>query len=187
MGLLVKSKTKVLIGTLIVPVFLSISPANAYSNTEVSEALAYSGCTYGLVLNPNQFGINQNIDSILNLGLMYYLDGQGDGLESWNLNSKGQVGYDHVFESWATAGALSSKWRSLEPTLNKGLATGAKKWSSGATLGVSKNAAKSAAGSKLTALCRIAQISVESKSKKSKLTVRQYVIKVSGQYLPQLP
>ena len=163
------------------------TPANAYSNAETAEALAYSGCTYGLVLDPNQFGINQNVDSILNLGLMYYLDSQGDGLESWNLNTKGQVGYDHTFESWATAGALSSKWRSLEPTLNKGLAAGAKKWSSGATLGVSKNAAKSAAGSKLTALCRISQISIESKSKKSKLSVRQYVIKVSGQYLPQLP
>lgn len=166
---------------------LQIMPANAYTNRDISEALAYSGCTYGLVLDPNQFGVSQNVDSILNLGLMYFLDGQGDGKDSWNLNTKGQVGYDHVLESWATAGALNSTWRSLEPTLNKGLVTGAKKWSSGSTLGISKNAAKSVSGSKLTALCRIAQINVESKSKKSKLTVRQYVIRVTGQYLPQLP
>jgi hypothetical protein len=184
---LVKSRTKRLISTLIVLIFLSITPGNAYSNTEVAEALAYSGCTYGLLSDPNRFGMRKNVDANLGVGLMYWLDGQGTGLDSWNLTDKGRIGYEHLLESWATAGALNSKWRPLEAFFSKGLAAGEKKWSSGATLGFAKNAANATAGSKLTALCRIAQISIESKAKKSKLTVRQYVIKVSGQYLPQLP
>lgn len=164
-----------------------ITPANAYSNAEIAEALAYSGCTYGLLSDPNRFGMKQNVDANLGVGLMYWLEGQGTGLDSWNLTDKGRIGYEHLLESWATASTLNSKWRPLETFFSKGLAAGEKKWSSGASLGFAKNAANATAGSKLTALCRIAQISVESKSKKSKLSVRQYVIKVSGQYLAQLP
>jgi hypothetical protein len=172
---------------LFLSVFIQNTSAIAYSNSETAEALAYSGCTYGLLSDPNQFGMKKNVDANLSVGLMYWLDGQGTGLDSWNLTDKGRIGYEHLLESWATAGALNSKWRPLETYFSKGLAAGEKKWSSGATLGFAKNAANAIAGSKLTALCRIAQISIESKSKKSKLTVRQYVIKVSGQYLPQLP
>ena len=51
------------------------TPANAYSNGEIAEALAYSGCTYGLLSDPNRFGMKQNVDANLGVGLMYWLEG----------------------------------------------------------------------------------------------------------------
>lgn len=160
------------------------SGASASSNSDIAEALTYSGCTWGLALDPNQFGMTQNISSIVGLALMYRLEEQGEGLDSWTLTEKGRIGYQSVQESWATAGALSSKWSALSSTLERGLSAGQKKWNSGATLGVSKNSASAVSTPKLAALCRIAQIKVTTKASKAKKSISQYVISTTGKYRP---
>jgi hypothetical protein len=163
--------------------------AQASGNTEIAEALAYSGCTFGLGLDPKYFGMDQSVASAVYLGLVYRIVDEGESTDAIEKidTPKGRRGYDNLRQSWATAGLLSSKWKSLEPTYEKGLAAGLNKWKSGATLGAARNSAQSVAVSKLTAICRVAQISVTGKAKKSKMSLRQYIIKVSGQYLPPLP
>jgi len=173
----------------LVCLFIPTENAKAYGNSEIAEALAYSGCTFGLVLDVKQFGMQQTVDSDLNLGLSYRIIDEGESTDLIDKmdTPKGRTGYQHLLQSWATAGALSSKWKSLESTYEKGLLAGLKRWRGGATLGVSGDAANSAAVPKLTALCRIAEIAVTSKAKKAKMPLRQYIIKVSGKYLPPLP
>ncbi len=163
--------------------------ANADSNSDVAEALVYSGCTFGLVNNTQQFTMQQLVRSNLSLGLSYKIIDEGESTATLDQRdtTKGRIGYQHVLQSWATAGVLSSKWKSLEPSYDKGLLAGFKRWMGGATLGVSTNAAESTAGPKLTALCRVAEIAVTSKAKKAKTPLRQYIIKTSGSYLPPLP
>lgn len=133
--------------------------------------------------------MQQSVDSGLNLGLSYRIIDERESVAAIDkiYTPKGRTGYQHLLQSWATAGILSSKWRSLETTYEKGLLAGLKRWRTGGSLGVSGDAANSAAVPKLTALCRVAQIAVTSKAKKAKMPLRQYIIKVSGQYLPPLP
>jgi hypothetical protein len=121
--------------------------------------------------------------------MVYNIIDEGESTDTLdNMDTpKGRRGYENLRQSWATAGLLNSKWRSLESTYQKGLLAGLKKWKSGATLGFARNSAQSAAASKLTALCRVAEISVNAKAKKAKIPLRQYIIRVSGQYLPPLP
>ena len=163
--------------------------AKAYSNGEIAEALAYSGCTFGLALDTKPYGMGQIVASDIALGLSYKIIDEGESVDAIDKmdTPKGRIGYEHLRQSWATAGVLSSKWKGLESTYEKGLLAGLNRWKSGATLGVSGNAAKSAAVPKLTALCQVAEIAVVSKAKKTKMPIRQYIIKVSGQYLPPLP
>jgi hypothetical protein len=163
--------------------------SQAYGNSDIAEALTYSGCTFGLGLDPKEFGMDQSVASAIHLGLAYKIIDEGestDVIEKMD-TPKGRRGYENLRQSWATAGLLNSKWKSLETTYEKGLAAGLKKWKSGATLGVARNSAQSMAVSKLTALCRVAEISVTAKAKKSKIPLRQYIIKVSGEYLAPLP
>jgi len=169
--------------------FLQPIPATAFTKAEIAEAVAYSGCTWGLLLDGNKFGIEQSVNSNIGLGLTYRLIDEGlsvPGIENAD-TPKGRVGYSNLLQSWSTAGILSSRWKALEPTYEKGLQAGIKKWNTGSTLGVSKNSASAVALPKLTALCRIAEIGVTSKALKAKLSIRKYVIKVGGSYLPRLP
>jgi hypothetical protein len=174
---------------LVLALFLPPQAAQAYGNSEIAEALAYSGCTFGLALDVKQFGMQQSVDSGLNLGLSYrIIDGRESVAAIDKMDTpKGRTGYQHLLQSWATAGILSSKWKSLETTYEKGLLAGLNRWRTGGSFGVSGDAANSVAVPKLTALCRVAQIAVTSKAKKAKMPLRQYIIKVSGQYLPPLP
>jgi hypothetical protein len=162
--------------------------ANAFSNSDISEALTYSGCTFGLVLEPNQFGWEQTLRSNVGMGLQFRLIDEGlsvPGIEKID-TPEVRIGYNHLLQSWTTAGVLSSKWKSLETTYEKGLQAGIKKWNSGASLGISKNSARAIAVPKLTALCRVAEVGVKTKASKAKLTMRNYVIKVARGYLPPL-
>lgn len=163
--------------------------AKAFSNGDISEALVYSGCTAGMILDPKQFGMEQIVRSSVKLGLKYRLIDEGlsvPAIESAD-TPKGRAGYNHLLQGWATAGVLSSKWKPLESTFEKGLQAGIKKWNSGATLGVSSNSATAVSVSKLVGLCRVAEVNVIAKATKAKLSIRQYVVKVTGGYLPPLP
>lgn len=169
---------------------ISVTPsANAFSNGDIAEALTYSGCTFGLLLDSKQFGMEQSVRSDVRIGLNYRLIDEGLSVPAIEKidTPKGRKGYDHFLQSWSTAAVLSSRWKSLETTYEKGMQAGIKKWNSGATLGISSNAATAIAVPKLTALCRVAEISVTSKALKAKLTLRNYIIKVTGSYLPPLP
>jgi hypothetical protein len=159
--------------------------AVANSKSDTAEAFAYSGCAYGQLIPIGDLKIVVN--SGISVGLMYRLEDEGLALDSWPLTPTGRIGYEHLLESWTTAGALDSKWKALEAGYEKAMLSGIKKWKSGATLGVSSKAASAASLSKIYSLCRIAQIGVLEKAKKSKLNIRQYVIKAGGQYLPPLP
>jgi hypothetical protein len=170
---------------------LLVHPTNAkaFSNGDIAEALAYSGCTWGMILEPNQFGMEQSVRSSVRLGLNYRIIDEGLSVPAIEKSDtpKGRTGYNHLLQSWATAGILSSRWKSLESTYEKGMQAGIKKWNSGATLGFSNNSATAVSVSKLTGPCRVAEIGVKAKANKTKLTIRQYVIKVTGGYLPPLP
>lgn len=172
-----------------ISLILHPTKADAYVNADIAEAIAYSGCTGGLVLNPNQFGMNVTVNSLISLGLSYRIIDEGRATEviEQRDTTEGRSSHEHILQAWATAGALSSKWKALESTYEKGISVGIKRWISGATLGVSTRAAESTASPKLSALCRIAEIAVLSKSKKSKMPLRQYILKTSGNYLPALP
>lgn len=163
--------------------------AQAYGNSEIAQALAYSGCTFGLALDTKNFGMDQSVASAIYFGLAYRIIDEDESVEAIEKmdTPKGRRGYENLRQSWATAGLLNSKWKSLETTYEKGLTAGLKKWKSGATLGVAKNSAESMAASKLTAQCRVAEIAVTAKARKSNVPLRQYIIKVSGKYLPPLP
>jgi len=170
-------------------VFLSPVNASAASNGDIAEALTYSGCTWGLLLESSEFGMELNVKSDIAVGLSYRLMDEGlstPGIEKMN-TPKGRIGYDHLLQSWSTAGVLSSKWKPMESTYEKSMQAGIKKWKSGSTLGVSGNSAKAAGLPKLTALCRVAEIGVKTKALKAKLSTRNYVMKVTGSYLPPLP
>jgi hypothetical protein len=172
-------------------IFLCIQTekVNGYSNSEISEALAYSGCTFGLSNNTQQFTMQTLINSSLSIGLNYKIIDEGRSVDTIDKmdTPRGRAAYQHTLESWATAGVLNSKWKSLESTYEKGLLAGLKRWVGGANLGVSRRAAEATAGPKLTALCRVAEIAVTNKAKKAKMPLRQYIIKISGSYLPPLP
>jgi hypothetical protein len=174
---------------LVLAICLPSQAAQAYGNSEIAEALAYSGCTFGLALDEKQFGMDQSLASAMSLSLRYRIIDEGVSVASMQSmdTPKGRTGHQHLLQSWATAGILSTKWKSLEPAYEKGMMAGLKKWNSGATLGVAITSAGAASGSKLTALCRVAEIAVSSKAKKAKMPLRQYIIKVSGKYLPPLP
>ena len=181
--------SKRLFTLLILALCLPNQVAQASGDSEIAETLAYSGCTFGLALDPKGFGMDQSVASAIYLGLAYRIIDEGDStdvIEKMD-TPKGRRGYENLRQSWATAGLLNSKWKSLEITYEKGLTAGLRKWKSGATLGVSRNSAQSVAASKLTALCRVTEISVTAKAMKSKIPLRQYIIKVSGKYLPPLP
>ena len=142
-----------------------------------------------MVLDPKQFGMETMVSSVVSLGLKYRIIDEGVSVPSMEKSDtpKGRIGHSHVLQSWSTAGVLSSKWKPLESTFEKGIQSGIKKWNSGATLGVSSNSASAVSVSKLVGLCRVAEISVKAKASKAKLTIRQYVAKVTGGYLPPLP
>lgn len=178
-----------LFSLLVLALCLPNQVAQASGNSEIAEALAYSGCTFGLGLDPKEFGMDQSVASVIYLGLAYRIIDEGESTDTIEKmdTPKGRRAYENLRQSWATAGLLNSKWKSLETTYEKGLAAGLKKWKSGATLGVARNSAQSMAMSKLTALCRVTEISVTTRAKKSKIPLRQYIIKVSGEYLPPLP
>ena len=163
--------------------------ANAFSNGDIAEALTYSGCTFGMALDSNKSSWEQNVAINVQIGLNYRLIDEGLSVPAIVKidTPKGRIGYNHLLQSWTTAGVLSSKWKSLETTYEKGIQAGIKKWNSGSTLGVSNNSAAAIAVPKLTALCRVAEVGVKTKASKAKLTIRRYVIKVAGSYLPPLP
>lgn len=163
--------------------------AKAFSNRDIAEALAYSGCTWGMILDPNQFGMEQSVRSTVTIGLKYRIIDEGLGIPSIEKSDtpKGRIGYNHLLQSWSTAGVLSSRWKPLESAFEKGLQAGIKKWNSGATLGVSNNSAVAVSVSKLVGLCRVTEVNVGAKATKAKLTIRQYVVKITKGYLPPLP
>lgn len=175
----------------LVLVFLCIQTGkvNAYSNSDIAEALAYSGCTFGLSNDTREFTMQTLVNSSLSIGLNYKIIDEGRSVDIIDKmdTPRGRTGYRHILESWATAGILNSKWRSLESTYERALMAGLKRWIGGANLGISRRAAESTAGPKLTALCRIAEIAVTNKAKKAKMPLRQYIIRISGSYLPSLP
>ena len=175
----------------VILVFLFLQPlaANAFSNGDIAEALTYSGCTFGLVLDSKEFGMEQSVRSAVGLGLNYRIIDEGLSVPAIEKvdTPKGRMGYDHLLQSWSTSAVLSSRLRSLETTYEKGIQAGMKKWNSGANFGISSNTARANAVPKLTALCRVAEIGVTSKALKAKLTLRKYIIKVTGSYLPPLP
>jgi hypothetical protein len=163
--------------------------ASAASNGDIAEALTYSGCTWGMILEPDKFKVEQTVRGNVGLGLQFRLI--DEGVSTTQLEKidtpRARIGYDHFLQSWSTAGVLNSKWKPLESTYEKGMQTGLKKWNSGETFGVSGKAAIAIAAPKLTALCRVAEIGVKTKALKAKLSTRKYVIKVTGSYLPPLP
>jgi len=163
--------------------------ASAASNGDIAEALTYSGCTWGMILEPGKFKMEQTVKGDVELGLQFRLIDEGVSVASLDRidNPRARKGYDHFLQSWATAGVLNSKWKTLESTYEKGMQAGLKKWSSGETFGVSAKAATAIAAPKLTALCRVAEIGVKTKALKAKLSNRKYVIEVTGSYLPPLP
>jgi hypothetical protein len=172
-------------------VFLLLQPqgANAFSNSDIAEALAYSGCTWAMFLESSEYGLETTVGTTIGMGLNLRIIDEGlsvPGIEKID-TPRVRLGYNHVLQSWSTAGVLSTKWKSLESSYEKGMQAGIRKWDSGSTLGVSKNAAEAIAGSKITALCRVAEIGVKKKATKAKLTTKKYVIKVTGSYLPPLP
>lgn len=176
--------------TLIMAVAL-LQPVNASaaSNGDIAEALTYSGCTWGMILEPDNFKIEQSVTGNVELSLQFRLIDEGVSVPSLEKidTPRGRIGYDHLMQSWSTAGVLSSKWKPLESTLEKGVQAGIKQWNSGKTFGVSSKTATAIASPKLIALCRVAAIGVKTKALKAKLSTRKYVIKVTGRYLPPLP
>ena len=179
-----------LFGVLIAASLLSnafVQNANAYSSADVAEALAYSGCTWGLLSDPNKFGMSQTISSQIEVGLMYRISDEGYANSDWNLTDKARTGYQNLLESWATAAALNSRWKPLEIYYEKSMVVGVKRWNSGAKLFEAKNSASAVGVPKLTALCKIVDASIKKKSLKMKLNPKQYVVRVAGTYLPTLP
>jgi hypothetical protein len=166
-----------------------IASASEVSNSDIAEAVVYSACTYGLVLDPAQMNLQviqkSNIDTILNFRI---IDG-GNATASLaeNDNPRARTGYENVVQGFTTARVLDKKWSPLAPALENAMTIGLKKWNSGFTFGQAQQAAETSALSTMTALCRIAQIGVSSKAKKTKMSLRSYVIKTAGQYLPPLP
>ena len=183
-----RKRTKSCLILTLVILLLQPQASSAASNGDISEALTYSGCTFGLLDRPSQFGWDAIMNSNLEIGLAYRIIDEGlsvSALEKMD-TPKGRIGYNHLLQSWTTAGILGTKWKSLEPTYERGLQAGLKKWNSGATLGVSSNSANAVVGSKLVALCRVAEVGVKAKASKAKISIRSYVIKVTRGYLPPL-
>jgi hypothetical protein len=170
-------------------VFLQPVNASAASNGDIAEALTYSGCTWGLILEPGKFNMEQTVKGSVEFGLQFRLIDEGISVSPLEKidTPRARKGYDHFLQSWSTAGVLNSKWKPLESTYEKGMQAGLKNWNSGKSFGVSGKAATAIAAPKLVALCRVAEIGVKTKALKAKLSTRKYVIKVTGSYLPPLP
>jgi hypothetical protein len=166
-----------------------VANASQPSRADIAEALVYSGCTYALLNDPVKLGMNSIVEAIITLRLNLKIVDDGsapDALTKMDFPSARKLD-EHIQQSWVTAGVLDSKWKPLMTNLNLATKTGFAKWKSGSTFGVSDNAAKSASTPSLVAFCRISQINVTNKAKKSKASVKGYVLKTTGQYLPPLP
>lgn len=172
---------------MIVVICISAQSAQANDKSKIAEALAYSGCVRNI--DSKQFKMDAIVNSAISLGLQYKILDEGSNSDFLEQNDTpvGRMNHKHIVQSWTTAGLLDAKWKSLESSYEKGLNAGMKRWNSGSTLGVSTMAARSVAGSKLTALCRAAEIFVTAQAKKAKIPLRQYIVRVSGEYLPPLP
>ena len=160
-------------------------PANASFNSDGADALAYLACKPTAFYSPPELTIQASIKEAVQIGLTYWLIDEGLIVSMQDpLDTKwGRDKYQLLIEGWGIAGHLSSKYKPLETTYNKGISAGSKSWSSDGNLANAINAASAVSVSKLTALCKIAENAVKAKAGKSKLAIRNYLLKVAGRYV----
>ena len=184
-----KRELLALLLTLSLTLPLSSAEAGEPSKSEIAEALAFSGCSWGLSNANLKADLKTSMELTIYAGLILALIDNGTTnkvilkIENPTIRS----GSEHVTQSWVTAGALDSRWKPLTQSYQKAIEVGIKKWNSGSNLGIAQKAAFSSSSSSLTSLCRIARIGVYDKSGTSYSRAKQYVIKTAGQYLPPLP
>ena len=162
-------------------------PANASYNSDGADALAYLACkpTAFYIYSPPELTIQASIKEAVQIGLTYWLIDEGliDSIQEPLDTKWGRDKYQLLIEGWGIAGHLSSRYKPLETTYNKGISAGSKSWRSDGNLANAINAASAVSVSKLTALCKIAENAVKSKAGKSKLAIRNYLLKVAGRYV----
>lgn len=165
------------------------SNASEPSKAEIAQALAFSGCTWGLSSSNYKSDLNVEMELTIYAGLVLAIIDNGSTNKSLLKMDIPRVrsGSEHVKQSWVTAGALDPKWKVLTQSYTDAINVGIKKWNSGSNLGVAQKAANAASNATLTSICRIAQIGVYNKGGTSYPKVKAYIIKTAGKYLPPLP
>jgi hypothetical protein len=183
-------KTRILLALVLLALAIPSSsaqsvPTNASFNSDGADALAYLGCKPSAYYGAPELTIQASVTEAVQIGLTYWLIDEGliTSIQEPLDTRWGRDKYQLLIESWAIAGHLSSKYRSLETNYNKGISAGSKKWSSDENLTNAINAASAVSVSKLTAVCKVAEVAVRSKAGKSRLTIRNYLKKVAGRYV----
>jgi hypothetical protein len=169
--------------------------AKSSSDSEKALALAFSGCTFGMLkeIAPKVKiqGLDLQANEIkghLEMAVTYRLIDEGLLSEkiSRPYNNVGRVGYENVIQSFSMASLLSSRWKMLDSSLNGLISETISQFRNGQTLGVARDRAFAKFGQRAVAACKLAIQLVKSKSKSKGITEKQWVLKTARGLLPPL-
>lgn len=175
-----------IIGVLTILSVLAAEPTYAAADVhQQATAIAFSACTFG-TLDAENFP--STISAVIGIGLEYRLEEEGllPSRLNIDLTEYGRIGYKNSVQGFTTSATLDQKWQMLPVLYEKAMQRGVERWKSGVALGVAENAANAVASAQILGLCTIAKSQIMQDSKKSKNSLKKWIIKAGGNLLPQL-